>query len=231
MKVLGLHRRDTANVGDLASCPVEYFEFPGHEKKVADIASPPRGYRPDLVIYGGGSIIASPMFHQWPGLTVAWGVGHHVRVPPWHAAMDEEHRRAGLKCNLYFPRDEVAGFMHVPCASCMHPVFDEPLPGPICDVVRYSAARRIRVQEPRDAPGMSNIDGTIEESVRFLAQGRMVITSSYHGAYWALLLGRKVALMPWGSKFEYLPSLELEPCREANRRAYAAVLNLLEAMA
>ena len=29
----------------------------------------------------------------------------------------------------------------------------------------------------------------------------MVVTSSYHGAYWASLMGRRVVMLPFGSKF------------------------------
>lgn len=224
MKILGLHIRDSRNAGDRWSSPLEYFDFPGHEVTIGDMRTPPMT-GPDVVIYGGGSITASPSFHRWPAITIAWGVGHHVRLRPWDEAMRTEHLRAADLCDLYFPRDEV-GLDTVPCASCMHPVFDD-VPEPVHDVVRYSAERRIEVTEPVDAPHMTNESGTITAAVRFLASGRRVVTSSYHGAYWAGLIGREVELVPWGSKFEYVPSLGLEECRARNRSAYEKVLGLL----
>lgn len=191
--------------------------------------SPP-DCRPDVVIYGGGSITASPDFHAWSGaITIAWGVGHHVRLPPWDETMRTEHVRAAALCDLYFPRDPIEGFECVPCASCLHPVFDEVRSGPAHKIVRYSAARRVNVETPADAPHMSNEDGTIEQAVRFLASGETVVTSSYHGAYWVGLLGRKVEIVPWGSKFHYLPKLSLAECRAANRAAHAKVMALLRA--
>lgn len=222
LKLLGLHIRDTKNAGDRWSSPLEYFEFPGHEVILGDMRSPP-DCNPDVVIYGGGSITASPDF-QKRGLTIGWGVGHHERHEPWDGAMQTEHERAAQLCDLYFPRDEV-GMQTTPCASCLHPIFDEPFE-PVHAVVRYSAARRISVNEP-GVPHMTNEDGTIGEAVRFLASGREVITSSYHGAYWAHLLGRKVTVVPWGSKFSYLPTGDLEQCREANQRAYQQVIGAL----
>lgn len=224
--ILGLHIRDSLNAGDRWSSPLEYFEFPGHEVVIGDMRAPP-DVRPDLVIYGGGSITASPDFHAWPCPVVAWGVGHHVRTEPWHEAMAAEHARAAAVCALYFPRDRVPGLEQAwtPCASCMHPVFDEALE-PRYLMARYSAARRIDVSDGA-GPHMTNEGGTIEEAVRFLASGELVITSSYHGAYWAGLLGREVRVVPWGSKFEYLPALSLAECRAANRRAYQSVLELL----
>lgn len=219
--ILGLHIRDTRNVGDRHSSPLDYFEFPGNDVIIGDMRAPP-DCRPDVVIYGGGSITASPDFRAWPNaLIIAWGVGHHVRAEPWDAEMLAEHRRAAGLCDLYFPRDAMPGFATIPCASCLHPAFDAP-DAPRYPVVRYSAARRVDVSNGRD-PHMNNEDGAIEDAVRFLASGETVVTSSYHGAYWARLLGRRVELAPWGSKFAYLPNGDLAACRQANRAAYAAV--------
>ena len=183
-----------------------------------------RSAAPAMVVFGGGSITASPNFRRWPCLTVGWGVGHHVRQAPWHDAMMEEHTRAEALCDLYFPRDRVPGFEEqwTPCPSCMHPVFDEPIEIEHA-VVRYSAARRIDVSNGAD-PHMTNEDGTIEHAVRFLGSGEKVITSSYHGAYWARLLGRKVEMVRWGSKFDYVPDATLDECRDRNRLAYQRVL-------
>lgn len=139
--------------------------------------------------------------------------------------MLSEHARAAALCDLYFARDWMPELSRrVPCASCMHPAFDEVLDAkPQHDVVRYSAARRVEVQAPSDAPHMTNEDGTIEEAIAFLASGRKVITSSYHGAYWAQLLGRDVETVSWGSKFDYLPGLKLSEARTLQRYAYELV--------
>lgn len=222
--ILGLHIRDSKNAGDRYSSPLDYFAFEGHLKLAADMRAVPL-CDPHMVVYGGGSITASPDFRRWPCRTVGWGVGHHERAWPWDAAMRAEHVRASALCDLYFPRDAVAGFDTVPCASCMHPVFDE-AHSPTRKVVRYSAARRVDVSNGVD-PHMTNEDGEIATAVRFLASAEHVITSSYHGAYWARLLGRQVEVVTWGSKFFYLPEGDLAECRAANVRAYAKVLELL----
>lgn len=141
--------------------------------------------------------------------------------------MQTEHRKAAELCDLYFPRDELPGFDVVPCASCMHPAFDVERE-PRHKVIRYSAARRIDLNDGQ-TPHMTNENGTIEEALAFLASGEKVVTSSYHGAYWAGLLGRQVEVVSWGSKFHYLPNMNLNECREANRRAYEKVRKLLGA--
>ena len=66
----------------------------------------------------------------------------------------------------------------------MSPLFDKEYPITM-DIVHYK-----NTQWPV-------IDGhnnrcTMEEALRFLGSGEIVVTDSYHGAYWATLLGRKV---------------------------------------
>ena len=76
---------------------------------------------------------------------------------------------------------------------------------------------------------------------QFVGSGAKVVTNSYHGAYWAMLLGRKVVLAaPYSSKFHHYrhppeisedrswtPALSchgkddrgaLQECRDANRK-------------
>jgi hypothetical protein len=228
MRVLALHIRDTLNAGDRWSCPLDYFDIGAREVIFGDMRHPPE-CSPDLVIYGGGSITASPDFKRWPCPTVAWGVGHNERHDRRWTAVQQEHVRAAGLCDLYFPRDRVDGFDWTPCASCMHPVFDEAFDeSQHEEVVRYSAARRIKVEG--DGPHMTNEDGSIEDAVRFLASGKAVVTSSYHGAYWAHLLGRPVGMIEWGSKFRYVPTIGLAACRKANELAFTQVLALMKAI-
>lgn len=219
MVILGLHIRETKNVGDRWSCPLEYFGF--GETVLADLRNPP-DVAPQAVIYGGGSIATN--IGYWP-VAIGWGVGHTDRNAPWAEEMEREHRKAASLCDLYFPRDDLPRFEVVPCASCMHPALDTVM-HPTRKEVRYSAARRVSVDDGF-TPHMTNEDGTIEEAIAFLASGEKVVTSSYHGAYWAGLLGRKVEIVSWGSKFHYIPRMNLNECREANRKAYEKVRKFL----
>ncbi len=48
-----------------------------------------------------------------------------------------------------------------------------------------------------------------KQVLEFIAKGETVVTSSYHGVYWAQLLGRKVICVPYGEKFrtfQHLPT-------------------------
>jgi hypothetical protein len=101
-------------------------------------------------------------------------------------------------------------------------------------------------------PSMTNRGGSMEDAIRFLASGDVVVTNSYHGVYWATLLGRRVICYePFSTRFWYFkhPPLycdrsdwrrgwrqargagrwtqALEECRKANREFYADVLDLI----
>ena len=100
-------------------------------------------------------------------------------------------------------RQGPGGHEWVPCVSALLPRLAAP--GEPChEVVAY----RHRDQElpfpadlgefPLRTNGNDDLDGTLD----FLASGAVVVTNSYHGAYWATLMGRRVVVVdPFASKF------------------------------
>lgn len=42
---------------------------------------------------------------------------------------------------------------------------------------------------------------TLDKILDFLSRGDVVVTNSYHGTYWATLLGKRVVAVPHSSKF------------------------------
>ena len=55
---------------------------------------------------------------------------------------------------------------------------------------------------------MNNKNQNPQSVIDFIAKGETVVTSSYHGVYWAQLLGRKVVCIPYNRKFstfQYIP--------------------------
>lgn len=48
---------------------------------------------------------------------------------------------------------------------------------------------------------MENIEADFGAAIRFIASGRVVLSNSYHGVYWGLLLGKKVLCVPFSNKF------------------------------
>lgn len=122
---------------------------------------------------------------------------------------------------------ETVPFRCVPCPSVMlHSLTATRGVEPTHDAVVYVQKSRIPTRS-RTYPVLSNatdvqhnvskvpaVDplsipaaGRADEAVRFLGDGRCVVTNSYHGALWAILLNRPVvALDGWSSKFYKLPA-------------------------
>jgi hypothetical protein len=241
MRVTNVYAIHPNNVGDIASSPLLYFAFPFPVDRHS-IDRPAAAF--EHVIFGGGGLQFFAQVERIcrlaTGRVISWGMGHNAhggRGIRWPAYMD--------RFALHGIRDWGAGFPWVPCASCMHPVFD--LEHPVRhDVVVYEH-REFRLNIPH-LPTMTNAVSTMDEAVRFLGSGETIVTSSYHGAYWGVLLGRRVVVVaPFSSKFYHFrrqPALStraewrscakaapvfpeaLAECRAANRDHFANVCAL-----
>jgi hypothetical protein len=105
---------------------------------------------------------------------------------------------------------------YVPCASCLDPYFNGP----------FEHRHEVVILEHEilqlDFPGSERIPKKkqaiqqyrFEEVAQFLGEAETVITNTYHGAYWALLLNKRVVVYkPWSSKFytlKYTPTFANE---------------------
>lgn len=89
----------------------------------------------------------------------------------------------------------------VPCPSCLHPALDRHRDDRPRHAVVFADHPKFFAIEVSRAPKLSNLDSSIDAMIRFIASGRSVVTSSYHVAYWGILLGRRVVVAPWSSKF------------------------------
>jgi hypothetical protein len=98
-------------------------------------------------------------------------------------------------------RDYGYGYPWVPCASCMHPALDQFRDSPITqEVIVYEHPMFMRL-DICQYPKQGNLGTDFEHVLAFLSSAETIITSSYHGAYWGILLGRKVICVPWSTKF------------------------------
>lgn len=220
MDVLGLHYRKTDNLGDKYCHPLDYIHFGcSHDNKVVSKTLSTKllksedpiaevGFSPDVIIVGGGAISSKlPAINEaFPkAYKVAWGVGATKRGSmEVNSPFIHYNYRAGFA--LYGTREYLpnSGLDYVPCISCLHPFFYK-IPSPTKDVVVYAHADFGNLESQArelNLPFMNNKDeGGIYTALSHIASGEVVITSSYHGAYWATLMGRKVAMIPFGSKF------------------------------
>jgi hypothetical protein len=247
-----LHHRTTLNTGDLVCAPSLYFDLDCEVKDLWTFAQPPDS---QIIIGGGGLFSGSFLPFMENSISqaskgVLWGIGTNVHNAP------KEPYPSWIKDCLVGLRDYPNDFAWVPCPSCMNGAFDR----------KYKVEREFVVYRhhkdpdsllpPFDAPTLTNsvegansIDAAFERAVSFLGSAEYVITDTYHGAYWATLLGRKVIVYPFSTrhrwtKFKYplLGPLDdwraafkeavayqhaLEECRAANLLFYRRVMKFL----
>jgi hypothetical protein len=188
--ILNVHYQ-SGNCGDWNCAPHLYFGG----MVARPMAKVPISCR--VVVFGGGGVYHRDVFERAKkyralgAKIVIWGAGivtenRAVGMTPWN------WREFGDMADLCGLR-EPSPWELVPCPSCMSPLFDEfGDVEPAHDVVYYNHPDKpVRPGEPR----MTNYDPTdMATALRFLASGRRVVTSSYHGRIWATWLGREVEL-------------------------------------
>ena len=194
--ILNIHHHGARNIGDSASAPTLYFDFEIPSIRITHGAT--AAIEPVLVIFGGGALPEKVNFQIVHGVpTVLWGAGFtDKQLAPFHYSMT---LFSGL--DLIGLRDDVDSLPvdWVPCPSCMSPLFDQKYQAKH-PVVIYDHPQKLPFSSAK-VPHMSNTQGSMAQAVEFIASGETVVTSSYHGMYWAMLLGRKVVVLPFGAKF------------------------------
>lgn len=130
-----------------------------------------------------------------------WGVGHNGPIESFSCV------------DLPFP-DYFANFTRVgvrdwnqaqtwaPCASCMHPALSKKY-GIKNDVIFFEHKKQLIKKFGNDSiPRFINSGSNVEQTIELLGSANIILTNSYHGAYWGALLGKKVIVVdPWSTKF------------------------------
>jgi hypothetical protein len=133
---------------------------------------------------------------------ILWGAGHNedtarkikaIAYPGWMNYFD-----------LVGIRDYKQPYKWVPCASCMHPALAKKYP--IKNKVIWFEHKKQLIKSTNfgndSIPRFINSGANMEQTIELLGSSEVIITNSYHGAYWGALLGRKVIITePWSTKF------------------------------
>lgn len=213
MRIINVHDKDEPRAGDIYSGPHQYFDWPYPIEAVScrDLKKIPFEDA-DLIIFGGGGMLHIPFpehdegrfllmehFHGYANKVVLWGIGHNV-----HEVTKIEYPEYISDFLAVGVRDIGCGLRWVPCASCMHDAF-------LKDYDVVDDVRAFRRDDPFDwwpfpfeqYPMMKDARGhTLDEIVAFLGGAKTVVTNTYHGAYWSMLLGKDVVIYkPFSSKF------------------------------
>jgi hypothetical protein len=211
--------------------------------QIVNINSRPDWTGQDVIVGGGGMFIFPLQEIRRARKVIAWGIGTNESNRMFSDySVVKDYDLVGL-------RDWGTPHEWVPCASCMSPLFDKYRDAKIEHPVVFFAHQWFKFDLPY--PKLSNDCETMEEAIKFMSSAETVITTSYHGAYWATLLGKKVMVLnPFTSKFFYMkhPPLNtslfghekcfdklksypeaLSECREANIKFEEKAWNILSA--
>jgi hypothetical protein len=222
-KVFSLHRVSPTNTGDIASSPTLWVPklagadhvdvLDGDLRRVREVAEE----QPVTVVVGGGGLFGNHWFDRilsdlsdaaaaLPNLEVAiWGAGFNT-----HYDQPFVETPAGLfeQAAAVALRDRGVNYDWAPCASVLHPAFESSYE-PEHPVVAFTHQRSHVLHEFAEAAGIpvrENRGPDVADAIRFIASGETVITDTYHGAYWATLLGRRVSVSTtFSTKFDNLP--------------------------
>jgi hypothetical protein len=199
------------NIGDQSSCPFDYFQTnrPVYRHDIMALSGARLLWKcPNPLIVGGGGLFffsheMSLMLAKSKQPIVYWGIGQNTHTADGMGGnfqISEQVKLAGLRD--WDGRGEWGPkYDWVPCVSCMAPEFTQfSAATPEHDVVIYEHKEfPVPIQGP---PRMTNNAHSLATVLKFLSSGRHVITSTFHGAYWSQLLGRKVLTFPFSNKFD-----------------------------
>lgn len=227
-----LHWAWSNNIGDQACGPYLYFDFPGWESRVLSFAWKQDANSflhfdssgVFLCVIGGGGLVPTMSVFEramknFPR-SVIWGIGFHQDSDIFDRSRYSRSIAKALRVGM---RDFFGIWPYVPCVSCMHPALSwEALPEH--ELVVYES-QVFRVDTPllSGAPKDDNfgaplnaqpgsreqrelLDARMRHVIEFLLSGKTVVTRSWHGAFWSMLLGRRtIVYKPWSSKFMLMP--------------------------
>lgn len=137
------------------------------------------------------------------GPRILWGVGHNgeynrkmkeVTYPEWLPLFD--------KVSV---RDYGQNYHWQPCASCMHPALRKKYT--IKNPVIWFEHKKQLVKDfgYESIPRFVNSGSNIEQAIELIGSAEVILTNSYHGAYWGMLMGKRVIVQnPWSSKFVFM---------------------------
>lgn len=201
-----VHRVDSNNLGDMVCCPRDYFDFSWTEHRVIDIHQDIKGSGD--VIFGGGGMLCNNWIESIDKFAyerhfysrrraVMWGAGTNVHGMTrliWPKFLDL-FDLVGL-CDWGNP------WTYIPCVSCMHPLFETARQvKPSLEVVFYQHAdHQIQTAYPMRTNRCHKDE--LGQVLAFLGSAQVVVTNVFHGAYWSLLLGKRVILFePFSNRF------------------------------
>ena len=206
-EVIFLHYLTTDNVGDLSCCPKNYFSRFKNCKELEIYNYNHSNPKNKTFIIGGGGLLQEFFKKSIEEIVklkdnnnvIFWGVG--LDNSPIGKIVDADIING---CKLLGIRDFNTQYKYVPCVSCMSVLFDK--------YRNTKPKKKIRcyIHSEYEFPAFlidsfeiykNNQDygkkNALNNALKFLSGAEYIITNSFHGAYWATLLNRKVIVLPF----------------------------------
>lgn len=192
LKYAYIFRRDFENPGDLYSCPMHYLTKDKHGIMIDVYDDNVPEMEVDVVIVGGGAIFSNNKFISSidnilekvkSKYRIAWGVGLTSSI------------KHNIKSNfdLFGCRDfTVENQFWTPCLSVLHPLIFENLNKIPKNKFLVVDHWKRPIHFPRNHTRIFNKPNNIETVIQAISNHKRIFTSSFHVAYWATLLKRKV---------------------------------------
>ena len=266
-KPVFVHIRNTQNLGDLSCCPADSFSVFDQCDRI-DFSQWNRVPAGVPLIFGGGGLFMMHTMHVFAKAAkthpvAIWGAGLNFPTVDFTPAVESALVGYLKQCTgpIGVRNPEFAarhGFKHVACPSVLSHQFDQALSNRRPDQrVPLLAYEHIDARFAGSRyPALTNNHGSFHWALRHLVRASTVVTNSYHGAYWATLLGARVALWnpeQFGNRFTDLgfgqfptvksffeveqlkfrpefPFSDLNESRQSNTRFIIDILSWLECL-
>jgi hypothetical protein len=224
--IINIHRRKTPNRGDLASTPllytanaesVKYIDI--LECYIENIKIEEVLRHAELIIIGGGGLLDNPKFaphvdfllEGFHDKIVIWGIGTNTVNAKSTPSNLNRLDLFGLR-DFYSQDSPFPNSTWVPCASCMNLEIDAIMQrrktlatSSIGILINDSGKIPMRIGNcsVSELRFFGNKKVRTIEMLEFIMSSRVLVTNSYHAAYWATLMMIPVLAVPTSSKFKY----------------------------
>jgi hypothetical protein len=209
--IVSVRCKDRKNLGDMCSSPVLYYDIKIIDdihildtKKIISYIEMGKTF-----LIGGGGLIHERFLNNFKIICdsnckkIVWGVGinNHKKLNDIDVNVNSIIYPAFLdKCDLISVRDSVQNkFPIVRCVSCKSHIFDN------VDIIKSNSKITYSHHQYYIGGKTNKTMKKMEDLLEYFRNSSILETTTYHGAYWGLLMGMKVIIKkPFSNKFIYL---------------------------
>jgi len=209
------------NAGDLYCSPHLFYNFNDYKVEYTNNWDSIYKSKNNIIIFGGGGIIDTNKDRskyyknlEKSNFYFHWGSGSNklnLKEINWKPSPNEIDINDDILENFIFVgrRDHLKNYYdkheYVPCVSCKIKLLQN----------NYKIKRKIGIIQHMWLKQIKNLNYpsisvnlgkyNINEIIKFIGESEIIITGSFHGAYWSLLMQKKVIINGnWSSKFNTL---------------------------